>query len=146
MRNLEDKCKKVDVTRNAFKKLEGLHPPSLLQKVYAHMNLKDATIRSTQSQIDALITKQWVTFHLDRPDNKDFGNRNAGMRPFRSFSAPGVAHSSPFFKSTQLPLRRSEQKSQHWARCNSRLASETGVFGKTQKVRCTGRRGQSRKR
>ena len=41
----------MDVTRNAFKKLEGLHPPSLLQNVYAHMNLKDATIRSTQSKL-----------------------------------------------------------------------------------------------
>ena len=74
MRNLEGKSRKEDVTRNAFKKLEGLHLPSLLQKVCAHMNLKDATIHSTQAHIDALITEQWVTFHLDHPDNKDFIN------------------------------------------------------------------------
>ena len=74
MKNLESKSKKEDVTRNAPKKLEGLHLPSLLQKVCAHMNLKESTIHSTQTYIDALITQQWVTFHLDHPDNKDFVN------------------------------------------------------------------------
>ena len=49
MKNLYNKCKKEDVTRNAFRKLEGLHLPSLLQKVCAHMNLKDSTLRTTQN-------------------------------------------------------------------------------------------------
>ena len=49
MKNLENKSKKEDVTRNAFRKLEGLHLPSLLQKVCAHMNLKDSTLRTTQN-------------------------------------------------------------------------------------------------
>ena len=57
MRNLEGKRRKEDLTRNASKKMEGLHPPSLLQKVCAQMNLKDATIRSTQVHIDRLITE-----------------------------------------------------------------------------------------
>ena len=70
MRNLENKSRKDKVTRNAFKKLEGLHLPSLLQKVYAHMNLKDSTLRTTQNYIDAHITDQWVYFHLYHPDNK----------------------------------------------------------------------------
>ena len=87
MRNLEGKSRKEDVTRNGFKKLEGLHLPSSLQKVCAHTNLKDATICSSQAQIDALITQQWVTFLLDHPDNKDFVTTIAGMRRFCSFSA-----------------------------------------------------------
>ena len=118
MKNLENKSKKEDVTRNAFKKLEGLHLPSLLQKVCAHMNLKDSTLRTTQNYIDALITEQWVIFHLDHPDNKQYVNRTAGMRQFRSFSARGLAHSTTFFTSVQLPMRRSEPKSQRWARRN----------------------------
>ena len=82
------------------------------------MNLKDATICSTEAHIDGLITEQWVTFHLDHPGNKDFVNQTAGMRRFQSFSARGLGHSPNVFTSTQLPMRRSEQKSQHWARCN----------------------------
>ena len=54
MKHLESKSKKEDVTRNDFKKLEGLHLPSLLQ------NLKDSTLRTTQNYIDTLITEQWV--------------------------------------------------------------------------------------
>ena len=115
MKNLESKSKKEDVTRNAFKKLEGLHLPSLLQKVCAHMNLKDSTLHSTQNYIDALITEQWVIFHLDHPDNKHYVNQTAGMRQCRSFSTRGLAHSTTFFTSLQLLMRRSEQKSQHWA-------------------------------
>ena len=118
MENLESKSRKEDVTRNAFKKLEGLHLPSLLQKVCAHMNLKDSTLRSTKNYIDALITKQLVIFHLDHPDNKQYVNKTAGMRQCRSFSARRLAHSTTFFTSVQLPMRRSEQKSQHWARRN----------------------------
>ena len=87
MKNLENKIKKEDVTRNAFKKQEGLHLPSLLQKVCAHMNLKDSTLRTTQNYIDALIMEQWVIFHLDHPVNKQYFNRTAGMRQCRSFSA-----------------------------------------------------------
>ena len=87
MRNLDGKSRKEDVRRNAFTKLEGLHLPSLLQKVCPHMNLKNATIRSTQSQIDLLITEQWVTFRLDHPDNRDSVNHTAGMRELRSLGA-----------------------------------------------------------
>ena len=110
MKNLENKSKKDDVTRNAFKKLEGLHLPSLLQKVCAYMNLKDSTLCTTQNYIDALITEQWVIFHLDDPDNKQYVNQTAGMRQCRSFSARGLAHSATFFTSVQMPMRRSEQK------------------------------------
>ena len=116
MKNLESKSRKEDVTRNAFKKLEGLHLPSLLQNVCAHMNLEDSTLRSTQNYIGALITEQLVIFHLDHPDNKLYVNQNAGMRQCRSFSARGLVHSTTFFTSAQLPMRRSEQKLQHWAR------------------------------
>ena len=118
MKNLESKSKKQDVTRNAFKKLQGPHLPSLLQKVCAHMNLKESTIHSTQTYIDALITEQQVTFHLDNPDKKDFVNQTASMRRLCSFSARGLAHSTGFFISAQLPMRRSEQKLQLWARHN----------------------------
>ena len=118
MKNLESKSRKEDVTRDAFRKLEGLHLPSLLQNVCAHMNPKDSTLRSTQNDIDALITEQWVIFHLDHPDNKQYVNLTAGMRRCCSFSARGLAHSTTFFTSVQLPTRRSEQKSQHWARRN----------------------------
>ena len=118
MKNLESKSKKEDVTRNAFKRLEGLHLPNLLQKVCAHMNLKQSTLRSTQNYIDAWNTEQWVTFHLDHPDNKDFVNQTAGMRRFRMLSARGLARSTSFLTSAQLPMRRSEQKSQLWARGN----------------------------
>ena len=99
VRNLEGNSRTEDVTGNAFKKLEELHLPSFLQKVCAHMNLKDATIRSTQSQIYALITEQWATFHFDHSDDKDFNNQFAGMRPFCSFSARGLTHSPAFFHS-----------------------------------------------
>ena len=117
MKNLESKSKKEDVTRNAFKKLEGLHLPSLLQKVCAHVNLKDSTLRSTQNHIDALITEQWVIFHVDHPVDhpKQYANQTAGMRQCRSFSARGLAHSTTFLASVQQRMRRSEQKSQHWA-------------------------------
>ena len=54
MKNLESKSKTEDVTKNAFKKLEGLHLPRLLQKVRAQMNLKEWTIESTQIYIDCL--------------------------------------------------------------------------------------------
>ena len=118
MRNLESKSKKEDITRNAFKRLEGLHLPSLLQKVCAHMNLKDSTLKTTQNYIDAQITEQWVIFHLDHPDNTQHVNQTAGMRQCRSCSARGLAHFTTFVTSVQLPMRRSEQKSQHWARRN----------------------------
>ena len=114
MKNLEGKSKPEDITRNSFKKLEGLHLPGFL----AHMNLKDWTLHTTQNYIDALITQQWVIFHLDHLDNKDFVNQTAGMRQFRSFSARGLAHSTTFLTSAQLLMRRSEQKSQLWAGCN----------------------------
>ena len=97
MKNLEGKSMKEDVTRNTFKKLEELHLPSLLQKVCGHMNVKDATIRSTHSQIDALITEQWVTFDLDHPDNKDFVHRTAGMWQLRSFRARGLTQAPTIF-------------------------------------------------
>ena len=74
MRNLEGKGRNEDVTRSAIRNLEGLHVFNFLQKVCAHMNLKDATIQSTQADIDVLSTEQWVTFHLDYPDDNDFGN------------------------------------------------------------------------
>ena len=118
MKNLETKSRKEEVTRNAFKKLEGLHLPNLLQKVCAHMNMKDSTLRTTQNYIDAPITDQWVIFHLDHPDNKQYVNQTTGMRQCRSFSVRGLAHSTTVFTSVQLPMRRSEQKSQHWARRN----------------------------
>ena len=60
MKNLETKSRKEEVRRNAFKKLEGLHLPSLLQKVCVHMNLKDSTLRTTHNYIDTQITDQWV--------------------------------------------------------------------------------------
>ena len=69
MKNLKGKSKKGDVTSNAFKKLEGLHLPSILQNIRAHMAVEDWNLRTTQNYIDALITEQWVTFHLDHPDN-----------------------------------------------------------------------------
>ena len=87
MKNLESKGRKEEVTRNAFKKLEGLHLLSLLQKVCAHMNLKDSTLRSSQNYMDALKTEQWVIFHLHHPDNKQYVNQTAGMRQCRSFGA-----------------------------------------------------------
>ena len=118
MKNLKSKSRKGDVTRNAFKKLEGMHLPSLLQKVCAHMNLKESTLPSTQNYFDALITEQWGIFHLHHPDNKQYVNETADMRQCRSLSARGLAHSTTFFTSIQLRMRRSEQKSQHWARCN----------------------------
>ena len=118
MNNLKIKSRKDEVTRNAFKKREGLHLRSLLRKVCAHMNLKDSTLRTTQNYIDAQITDQWVIFHLDHPDNKQYVNHTAGMRQCCSFSARGLAHSTTVFTSVQLPMRRSEQKSQHWARRN----------------------------
>ena len=46
MKNLESRSKKEEVTRNAFKKVEGLHWRSPLQNAYAHMSLKDATRHS----------------------------------------------------------------------------------------------------
>ena len=80
MENLEGERKKQDVTRNAFKNLEGLYLRSLLQKVCANMNLKDSTLRTTQNYIDSLITEQRVIFHLDHPENKDLVNQTAGKR------------------------------------------------------------------
>ena len=142
----ESRSKKEDVSRNAFNKLEGLHLPSLLQKFCAHINLKESTLCSTQYYIDAFITEQWVKFRLDHSDNKDFVNQTAGMCRLRSFSARGPAYPTTFFTSAQLQMRRSEQKSQLWARRNGRLAWEIGVIGKRQKVQGTGRRGHSGKR
>ena len=115
MRNLESRSKEKNVTGNAFNKLEGLHLPSLLQNVCAHMNLKDSTLRTTRNYIDALITEQWVTYGLDHPDNKDLVNQTAAMRQFCSSSARGLAHPTTFFTSAKLRMRRSEQKSQLWA-------------------------------
>ena len=112
------RSRKEDLTGNAFKELEGLHLPSLSQKVCAQLNLKDGTIRSTQAHIAALITAQRVTFHFDHQDNKALVNQTAGMRRFRSFSARGLAHSPAFSTLPQLPMRRSEQKSRQWARRN----------------------------
>ena len=80
------------------------------------MNLRELTIPSTQTYINALITEQWVTFDLDHPDNEEFVNKTAGMCRFRSFSARGLAHSTTFFTSSRLPMRRSEQKLHLWAR------------------------------
>ena len=49
MKNLETKSRREEAIRNAFNKLEGLHLPSLLQNVCAHMNLKDSNLRTTQN-------------------------------------------------------------------------------------------------
>ena len=129
MKDLESRSKKEDVTRNAFKKLEGLHLPSLLQKVCAHMNLKDSTLRSTQNYIDALITEQWVIFHLDHPDNKQYVNQTAGMRQCRSFSARGLAHSTIFFTSVQLPMRRSDRSRSTKHDATENWAGKFGLLG-----------------
>ena len=118
MKNLETKGKKEDVTGYAFKKLEGPHRRSILQKVCAHMNLKDSTLHTFQDYMDALITEQWVIFHLDHPNNKHYVNQSPATRHFRSFSARGLAQSTTPFTSAQLTMRRSEQKSQLWARRN----------------------------
>ena len=82
------------------------------------MNLKDSTLRSTQNYNDALIGEPWVIFDLGLPDNKQYVNQTAGMRQCRSFSARGLARSTTFFTTVQLPMRRCEQKLQHWARRN----------------------------
>ena len=97
VRILESWSRKEDVTRCAFKKLEELHLPSLLQQVCAHMNLKHATIHSIQAHIDTLITEQTVTFQLDHPGNKNFLNQTAARRYFCSCSARGLAHSIVIF-------------------------------------------------
>ena len=97
MRKLEGWSTKEEVRRGAFRKLEGLHLPSLLQKVCAHTNLKDATIRSTQAHIHTLTTEQWGTFHLDHPDNKDFVIHSAGMRQFCSYSVRRLAQSTGIY-------------------------------------------------
>ena len=110
------------------------------------MNLKDSTLHTTQNYIDALITEQWFIFHLDHLDNKHYVNQSAGMHHIPRFIARELAHSTTFYTSAQLPMRRSELKSQLWARRNSRFAWEIGVVGKTQKVRDTSRRGQSGRR
>ena len=128
MKNLETKSRKEEVTRNAFKKLEGLHLPSLLQKVCAHMHLKESTSRTTQNYIDAQITDQCVMFHLDHPDNKQYVNQTAGTRQCRGFSARGLGHSTTAFASVQLPMRRSEQKSQHWARATEDSPGKLGLL------------------
>ena len=139
MKKLESKTKEKDVTR----KLGWLHLPSLLQKLYAHMNLKESTIHSTQNYIDTLITEQWVIFHLDNPDKNYFVNQTAGMRQFRSFSARGLGTQAAF---SHLHSCRCEDLSR--SGCSGHDAtedSETGAIGKTQKVRSTGCRGQSGK-
>ena len=117
IKNLESRSKKDEIPRSAFKKLEGTQIPSLLQKVFAHTNLQDATIRSTQAHIDMLITEQWVKFHLEHPDNKEFVSQIACMRQFCGYTARGLALSaSTFFTFAWLPMRKLERKSQHWAR------------------------------
>ena len=118
MRNLGDRSRREDVTRNAFKKLEGLHPPNLLQKVCAHMNLKNATIRSTQADIDALIMEQWVTFHVDDPDNtfRQLDGMYAAVLQLQC--ARLRALTCDLVRSTQLPMQRFGQKLQHLARRN----------------------------
>ena len=146
MKNLETKSRKEEVTRNALKKLKGLHLPSLLQKVCAHMNLKDSTLRTSQNYIDAQITEQWVIFHLDLPDNQKYFNQTAGMRQCRSFGARGIGHATTFFTSVQLPMLGSEQKKQHWALRNRKFGLEIGVIGRTQKVRSIGCRCQNGRR
>ena len=119
MKNLEGRGKKEDVTNNASEKLEGLHLPMSLQKVRVHMTLKNATINSAHAHIDALSMKQWVSCHLDHPDNQNFVNQTASMREFLSYSARGLTHwTAIFFICTQLPLQKFEQTSQRWARCN----------------------------
>ena len=79
IKDLESRSRKEDVSRNALRRLEGLHLPCLLQNVCAHMNLKDAARHSTQAHSDTLLTEESVTFHLDHPDNKDLVNQTAGM-------------------------------------------------------------------
>ena len=87
MMNLESRSKKDEITRNAFKKLEGLYLPNVLQKVCTHMNLHDATIHSAQAHIDLLITEQLVEFYLDHLDNKELVSQTAGMRHFCGYNA-----------------------------------------------------------
>ena len=119
MKNLESRSRRPDVTRNAFKKLKGLNLPSLLQKGCRHMNLKDATIHSTQAHIDTTITEQWVSFHLDHPEDKDFVTRTTGMWYFCSYTAQGLAHRTAIFvTSAQLSTQKFDKKLQRWARCN----------------------------
>ena len=60
------------------------------------MYLKGSTLRTTQNYIDALITEQWVTFHLDHPDTKDYVNQTACMCQFRSFIREGSRTQPPF--------------------------------------------------
>ena len=57
IKNLESRSKEDEKTRDGFKKLEGLHVPSSLQKVCAHMYMLNDTIHSAQAYIDMLITE-----------------------------------------------------------------------------------------
>ena len=114
MKNLEGWGKNNEIPRNAFKKLQRLHLASSLQKVCAHMKLRDATIHSTQAHMHMLITEQWVKFHLDHSQNKEFVSKTAVIWQFHSYSARGLAHStSTFFPFVQLAMRKFEQKLQY---------------------------------
>ena len=57
------------VSKNAVNKLEGIIFPELYKKVAAEMQDERTTLQSLQKWIDTIIIEQWVTMHLDHPQN-----------------------------------------------------------------------------
>ena len=57
------------VSNNAPKKLEGIILPEFYKRGGAEMQQEKTTLKWLQRSFDNIILEQWVSMHLDHPEN-----------------------------------------------------------------------------
>ena len=70
LQTFHDKGEKV--SKNALKKLEVIILPEFHKKVAAEMQEEKTTLQSLQKLVDTIIIEQWVSMHLDPPQNGQY--------------------------------------------------------------------------
>ena len=67
------------VTKNAPKKLDGILLPEFYKKVAEVMQEEKTTVKSLPNSIDDIILDQWVSMHLDHPQNGQYVRPEKGV-------------------------------------------------------------------
>ena len=77
LQKVHDKGEKV--TKNALKKLDGILLPKFYKKVAEVMQEEKTTLKSLQNSLDDIILDQWVSMHLDHPNNGQYVRPGEGV-------------------------------------------------------------------
>ena len=77
LQKFHDKGEKL--TKNALKKLDGILLPEFYKKVAEGMQEEKTTLQSLPNSIDDIILDQWVSMHLDHPQNGQYVRTEKGV-------------------------------------------------------------------